>query len=543
VTAATPLLSDHWRSLPGRAAGAARRHRLVLALLVLGVAFRVLVQIAYRPLLLYIDSYTYLDNLHRLDPTGENPIGYNLFLLRPVLALGNLAVLAVLQHLIGLGMGVAIYALLLRRGTRRWVAALAAAPVLLDAYQVQIEHNLMADTLFQAMLLAAVAVLTWRRTPGYATAAVAGALLGAAVLVRLVGEPLVLPAIAYVVLVSSGGWRRVRLAATVAVCFAAPVLAYAADYQHHTGKLGISNTGGAAMYGRVAAFVDCYDLPLPAYERALCPAAPVGERAKADDLVNAPESPRRQVQPPPGKSAAQVERDFARRAIAHQPLDYLAAVSRDFAKGFAPTRVTFPGDVHVDRWWFPLQYPVWGPRYSLHDAVVAVERYGGGGPAVQRPLAEVLQGFQRSVGYTPGPALALALLLGLLAALGAGRTADRQQRAACLLYTTTGAGVLLTAALYQFSWRYQLPGLVLLPLAGALGATVLVPLHRPRCIKTGTSVVPGERRRGEREQQDACHAGEPAGHDRHVRTERRRHRASLQVAEPRPTRPDDHVHS
>jgi len=465
---------NRWRLLD-RTAAAARRHWLLLALLVPGIALRVLAQLAYRPLLLYIDSYVYLDNLPRLDPTTGDPIGYILFLLRPLLAFGNLAVLAAFQHLIGLGMAVAIYALLLRRGTRQWLAALAAAPVLLDAYQVQIEHNLMSDTLFQAMLLAAMAVLTWRRIPGYVAAALGGALLGAAVMVRLVGGPLVLAAIAYVALAGSGRWRRLGLAATVAACFAAPVLGYAIDYYRHTGKFGISSTGRTALYGRVTVFVDCARFQVPVYERPLCPSAPVGQRPMADDLVNGPDSPRWKVRPPPGMSGTRVERDFALRAIKHQPLDFLATVGRDFAKGFAPTRTTSAGDVHVDRWWFPLEYPVWRPGYSMRDAVQAVERYGGGGPAVRRPLAELLQRYQRTVGYTPGPVLGAALLLGLLGATGPSRTRDRRQRAACLLYTATGAGVLFTAALFQFSWRYQLPGLVLLPLAGALGVTVLAP--------------------------------------------------------------------
>jgi glycosyltransferase involved in cell wall biosynthesis len=40
--------------------------------------------------------------------------------------------------------------------------------------------------------------------------------------------------------------------------------------------------------------------------------------------------------------------------------------------------------------------------------------------------------------------------------------------------------VLLTAAAFEFSWRYQLPGLVLLPMAGALGVTAFTgPLRRP----------------------------------------------------------------
>jgi hypothetical protein len=38
--------------------------------------------------------------------------------------------------------------------------------------------------------------------------------------------------------------------------------------------------------------------------------------------------------------------------------------------------------------------------------------------------------------------------------------------------------LVLGADLYEFSWRYQLPALVTLPVAGALGATGLARLYR-----------------------------------------------------------------
>jgi hypothetical protein len=34
--------------------------------------------------------------------------------------------------------------------------------------------------------------------------------------------------------------------------------------------------------------------------------------------------------------------------------------------------------------------------------------------------------------------------------------------------------ILLASAAFEFSWRYQLPGLVLLPFAGVLGITALL---------------------------------------------------------------------
>ena len=72
---------------------------------------------------------------------------------------------AAVQHLLGLGMAVALYVLLLRRGSPRWLAALATAPVLLDAYQLQMEQTVMPDVLFEAPLVAGLAALLWRPRP------------------------------------------------------------------------------------------------------------------------------------------------------------------------------------------------------------------------------------------------------------------------------------------------------------------------------------------------------------------------------------------
>ncbi len=68
-------------------------------------------------------------------------------------------------------------------------------------------------------------------------------------------------------------------------------------------------------------------------------------------------------------------------------------------------------------------------------------------------------------------------LLGLLAGI-AGIFTFRRRRdpglaLACLLITGTAVAVLLGADLYEFSWRYQLPALITLPIAGAFGATAL----------------------------------------------------------------------
>jgi hypothetical protein len=53
------------------------------------------------------------------------------------------------------------------------------------------------------------------------------------------------------------------------------------------------------------------------------------------------------------------------------------------------------------------------------------------------------------------------------------RAGRSRLRACCWLPTLMGFGVLLSAALFEFSWRYQLPALVFAPIAGALGFTAI----------------------------------------------------------------------
>jgi hypothetical protein len=88
--------------------------------------------------------------------------------------------------------------------------------------------------------------------------------------------------------------------------------------------------------------------------------------------------------------------------------------------------------------------------------------------------ALLLREYQLTVGYTPGPVLLAALVIGVAGAAGLGRARRSGQRSACLLWVVVGAGLLLSADVYLFTWRYQLPALVTLPPAGALGVTALL---------------------------------------------------------------------
>jgi hypothetical protein len=451
-------------------------------LLGLGAGLRVLTMLAYQPAILYIDSFNYLDNLSDLRPDGLRPIGYDL-ILNVLLLVGGLRAVAVVQHLLGLGMAVMIYRLLLRHGARRWLAAVASAPVLLDAYQVQIEHNIMPDVWFQALLAVIIWVLTWRGLPSPWHAAGAGALIGFAVMVRLVGIALLLPALAYLVVAGSlwvnrTGWRRIGLrAAAMAAGFAVLLGGYAGYYRIITGVWGISGASSGALYGRAAAIADCERIPAGTSERAVCPPQPPGQRFGVDYYVHDPASPALSVVLPSGESMDAVQASFARQVFANQPLDLAVAISKDFVKGFRPIRRDAVNDVPVDRWYFQTEYPYFG----IQELVEARAFEFGGVPiSVNRSLAELLRGYQLTVGYTPGPLLGVGLVVGLLGGFGIGNARRSGIRAASLLVSGIAVTALMTAAAFEFSWRYQLPGLVLLPMAGALGVTAFTgPLRRP----------------------------------------------------------------
>jgi hypothetical protein len=449
---------------------ALRRHRVLVVLVAAGLVLRVLVQVAYRPALVYIDSIAgYLNPLSTLDPTGPDPLGYDILLLKPVLAIGNLAAVAAVQHLLGLAMGVTIYALLVHKGVTRWLAALAAAPVLLDAYQVQIEQNLMSDSLFQALLVAGFAVLAWPARPGWRTGAVAGVILGAAALTRLVGEPVILAALMYLLIVATGWRHKLTAVAATAAAFAAPLVACASYYHARTGEWALSHDAGRTLYGRVGTFADCRGLSLPEYERPLCPTIPREQRHGPEYWAHSGESPGFHFTPPPGRSADSVLRDFSVRIIVHQPLDFARATLVDAAGALSWQRTDAVNpDASVERWRFQREYPFF-PDIVTPESVAALgARYGGGPAVVVTPVAIGLRWYQLHLGYTPGPLQGLAVLLAI-----AGLARRTPQRAVCALYLAGGLLVLLAADAFEFTWRYQLPGLVLLPVAGALGLTAL----------------------------------------------------------------------
>ena len=471
---------------------AARRHWLMTALLLAGLVLRVLAQIAYRPALLYIDTLKYLYNAW----PGTDPLGYK-GVLQAILLVGNLQAVTAVQHLVGLAMAAGIYAVLLRRGAPRWLAAVAAAPVLLDGYELQIEQTIMPDVWFEALIVAALVLLLWRPRPRPRAIALAGLALGLSVTVAQAGEILILPAAIYAV-IAAGGWRRaVGGAALMCVSFAVPILAYMTISDAVSGHFWLSRSGETSIYGRVAMAADCATLKLPSYERPLCPTAQQKQKLGADGLDHSPTSPLTLYVAPPGMSQTGIVQNFTEEVIKQQPLRVLGDTAADAARLFAVTRATNPGDTPISRWQFQGHYPSYQNYIRTNrDNVIIVglhiqnpppnyvyqplDASMGGKADVIRPLAAFLRSYQLNGGYTPGPMYLAATVLGLIGTLALlrrriwARDRDRDLALATCLFFLTAAAILVFSDIPEFSWRYQLPAIMTLPPAGALGLALLL---------------------------------------------------------------------
>lgn len=483
----------------GRLAG---RHWTIAILIAAGLALRILAVIAYRPALLYVDTIKYLYNSY----PGADPVGYKLPL-KLILAVGNLQLVAIVQHLLGLAVAVTIYLVLVRLGCPRWLAALGAAPVLLDGYQIQLEQTIMPDVWFEALIVAGIAVLLvaatrgsgvpgrasgWRgRLPaGLGIVVLAGVLLGLSATIRQVGEILIVPALVYLV-VAGGGWRIVLTKLIVMTfAFAVPILGYMTGSKVISGHFWLaSGSISISTYGRLAAAADCATLRVPAFERALCPTARQRSRG-IDWLDHDAHSPLKTYTAPAGLNRYAVIAQFDHQVAEQQPLRVAAATASDAVKLFALTRTSSQEGTPISRWQFQdfyPAYPSWVTVARSGQIVFGLRNTAAGGPLIRhplepryggraqvtRPVASFLRGYQLGGGYTPGPALALLTLAGLLgsALLLVRGLGDRNRRLAlgCWLFFGCGIAVLVISDAFQFSWRYQLPALGTLPPAGILG--------------------------------------------------------------------------
>jgi hypothetical protein len=457
-----------------------KTHWIFTVLLAAGAFLRLLAMAGNRPILWFGgDSDLYVRAAADMVPSPLNPAGYPFFLrlLRPF---HDFVVVAFVQHAMGLVVGVLVYVLLSRttrtdgattesRSLPRWVAAIAAAPALLNAYQLQLEHLVMSDALFGALVVLALALLVWRVKPNVWLAAAAFLTLAYATITRSVGLPIALLALAYL-LIRRVSWR-VLLTAVAAVGL--PLAAYAIWFHAHYGTYSLTASDGLYLWSRTATFADCRKLSMPVAERILCP-----DRSAPDVPRPAPAasqwlwndwSPLRQA---PASELDRLDRNnlargFAFHAITGQPGAYASAVVHDVMLSFTWERAAHPGEYTVSYYAFPTEskpLPTQHSSSSLSTAQVAQMYAPMEATKAVPPYASWIAAYQNFV-YMRGPLLALILIIGFAGIVRAWRAFG----GAALLPWTVAVGLLVVPPMVaDFDHRYVLPAIPPACLAAAL---------------------------------------------------------------------------
>lgn len=466
--AGEPARTGHGRRRAPRRLGARvadpawwRRHRWFLVVLALGTALRALAMLGYRPALWFPDTYTYVVTVFKPRPDLVRPAGYSMFLklLEPFHGFG---MVAAVQHLLGLAAGVLVYRV--ARRAPRWAATLATVPVLLDAYQVELEHLLVSDTLFMFLVVAAVAL---GRAERRGAVVAVGLLLAAATLTRTVGQPLIVLFAAWFVL-----RRRVGLAGVLLAAALVPVVAYGAWFYATYQRVGLVGANGAFLYARTMSFADCARMDPPPDLKVLCDPRPPERRPPSQEYIWAKDSPLVKL---PGITFTKENDDLAGRfaalAITRQPLDYAASVLAELGRTFTWSRPVYPDPEIYGYYEFPVTEPGPPGRYPARVGAEYAKLYEQGaiGTKIVEPYAGWLRAYQ-SMARLPGPVLLGVLLLPPVAAVARRRRDRRPAGAPAWLVPWSAAIVLLAtpAAAAEFDYRYVLPAVPLACLAAAL---------------------------------------------------------------------------
>jgi 4-amino-4-deoxy-L-arabinose transferase-like glycosyltransferase len=433
---------------------------VLAALVSAGITLRVIALASYWPVVTNLSDSTVYAEYAQRDIVGnpQHPAGYSTFLAIIGLISHQVAVVTVLQHLLGIVTALLLYYAVRRLTRSPWPGLIPAAVLLLSSDQIFLEQNIMSETLFSVLLAAglycAVRAIDspdpWWRWP-IAT----GALMGIAAFVRT-DSAFLLPVLFLAMLLVNPRrtWRKRLVAPGAALASAVVILlGYGVVNEVAHGEFTPAPSPGWHLYGRVAPFADCSQFTPPEGTEALCNPEPPGGRVGNDWYLFYPESPAVKTFGYIGQEDQKLKA-FAMQVIEHQPRAYLSAVFDTLKTYFVPdTRHDPPmysdSGLSTELDWIrevpePLLGEIRSQMESFFDPFTVHESLGG-----TRFLMDYEHPFR--FGATLLTLCSLLTLLGLL-------IGDRRQRIGVLLFGVGGLSMLILSSFGAwYVGRYTVP--------------------------------------------------------------------------------------
>jgi hypothetical protein len=279
------------RAMPRRALVAVRTWwpsgaagRVLVVLVVVGLTLRILAAIGSWPALQLSDSYELYAKLNPfMDPM--HPAGYALIIAALGAVTRELAVLILLQHLLGFASALLMFAATRRITGSAWAGLLPAAMILLGADHIFLEHVVMSESwevlADSAGLYAAVRALD-QPVPWWRWPLLTGVILAASAVVRTAALPLIVVVVLAMIFYSAPDrlhrGRRWQAPAAAAGAAGLILLAFATANARFGHGFEIAPSSGWYLYGQAAQFADCNRFTPPAGTAFLCEARPASQR-------------------------------------------------------------------------------------------------------------------------------------------------------------------------------------------------------------------------------------------------------------------------
>lgn len=442
------------------------------AIVALGALARLFLLWSYRPGFLgYPDTLSYL-HAAKVDlfSDGIHPPGYAFFLRVLAEISPHLQLVTVIQHFLGLVGALLLFDALRRADVPRPVALVPVAFVMLDGPELLLEHAVLSDSLFLALVEVAFwcVVRSWKGNRWWAIGV--GLAIGYASVVRIIGIELI-PLLLLGFLLAPRQRKSWRLATVLMGLVSSVLVIGCFEYAHKvaTGTWGLASTENINLYGRVSPWANCSKFTPPRGTADLCIRTPVADRYGPQWWEFATSSPLLHVYPCCVGSKDQDSRlqAFAFAAIKSQPLTYLRYVARDLVRVIDPSFPSSPypkvGNASYGN--TPAALLDGYLRTSEEPYELSLERALYGSSGLIAHDVGIIKGWDRDT-RLEGPAMVVVLILALLAPLLArGLT----RRVAILLLVVCAVLILGPILGNEYDWRYTIPSLGLLVSAAAIG--------------------------------------------------------------------------